>query len=221
MLAPERWDSAEYQDTVAKASGLLVWQGLCGWMIGQSLEISAVKIGAAFLNSAYSRSLAGSFYCESEFDASDNGFVFPTHWLDRRVVHTADSLQNFLDNAIYESLSFEQQSASTSAAIKSLIAIDLPSGLPSFTRVAQYLNMSESSLRRRLQREDTSYQKLKDEVRCEVAIDKLLNEDIKVADLSDYLGFTEPSFFVRSFKHWTGEAPRSYRERLKGFAQQH
>ena len=93
-----------------------------------------MKIGAAFLNSAYSRSLAGSSHCEPEFDASDNGFVFPAHWLDRRVVHAADSLQNLLDNAIYELLSFEQQSASTSAAIKSLIAIDLPSGLPSFTR---------------------------------------------------------------------------------------
>ena len=74
--------------------------------------------------------------------------------------------------------------------------------------------MSESSLRRRLQKEETSYQALKDEVRCEVAIDKLLNENAKVADLAEYLGFTEPSSFVRSFKGWTGQTPKAYKERM-------
>ena len=87
--------------------------------------------------------------------------------------------------------------------------------MPSFTEVARTLHMSESSLRRRLQKEDTSYQALKDEVRCEVAIDKLLNEQAKIADLADYLGFTEPSSFVRSFKSWTGQTPNSYRERIQ------
>ena len=78
--------------------------------------------------------------------------------------------------------------------------------------------MSESSLRRRLQKEHTSYQSLKDEVRCQVAIEKLLNEEIKVADLAEYLGFTEPSSFVRSFKGWTGETPRTYREKMQSLA---
>ena len=74
--------------------------------------------------------------------------------------------------------------------------------------------MSESSLRRRLQQEDTSYQAIKDEVRCEVAIDKILNENAKVADVAELLGFTEASSFVRSFKSWTGQTPRAYREKM-------
>jgi AraC-like DNA-binding protein len=78
--------------------------------------------------------------------------------------------------------------------------------------------MSESSLRRRLQKENTNYQLLKDQVRCQVAIDKLLNEQAKVADLSEFLGFTEPSSFVRSFKAWTGETPKSYREKMQTLA---
>ena len=41
-----------------------------------------------------------------------------------------------------------------------------------------------------------------------MAIDRLLNQNAKVADLADYLGFTEPSSFVRSFKSWTGQTPR-------------
>lgn len=134
-LAPQHWDRADYQDTVAKASGLLIWQALSGWLVGESL-----------------------------------------------------------------------------------ITLDLPTGLPSFAEISSHLHMSESSLRRRLQKENTSYQKLKDEVRCQVAIDKLVNNTIKVADLSDFLGFTEPSSFVRSFKNWTGETPKSYREKMRALA---
>jgi AraC-like DNA-binding protein len=217
-LAPEGWDRAESQDTVAKASGLLIWHSLCGWLVGEPLQVKRVSIAAPYINVAYSQSLARSFHCPVAFDGEANHFVVPAQEMDRRVVHTSESLQNFLDNAIYELLLIDRQPASTSIAIKSLIAIDLPSGLPSFTSVAEQLHMSESSLRRRLQRENTSYQNLKDEVRCQVAVEKLLNEDIKVAQLSDFLGYTEPSSFVRSFKSWTGETPKSYRDKMTALA---
>lgn len=213
-LAPADWDRADSQDTAAKASGLTIWHLLCGWLTGASLGVNSVEIAAPCLNQAYARNMEQTFGVPAAFDADDNCFRFPLEELERRIVHTPESLRNFLDNAIYELLLMDRQPASTSAAIKSLIVIDLPRGLPSFTSIAEQLHMSESSLRRRLQREETSYQRLKDEVRCQVAIDKLVHEDIKVADLSEYLGFTEPSSFVRSFKSWTGDTPRAYRERM-------
>lgn len=213
-LAPEDWDRADYQDTVAKASGLLIWHALCGWLTGEPLQPDRVEIAAPYLNPAYARSLDQSFDAPINFDAVANRFTFSASELKRRVIHTPESLESFLDNAIYELLVIDRRPASTSAAIKSLITIDLPRGLPSFSAIASQLHMSESSLRRRLQREDTSYQRLKDEVRCQVAIDRLLHEDIKVADLSEFLGFTEPSSFVRSFKGWTGDTPKAYRERM-------
>jgi AraC-like DNA-binding protein len=214
-LVPENWDRAEYRDTVAKASGLLIWHALCGWLVGEVLETTAVMVDAPYLNDAYSDRLTSVFHCPVTFDAGENTFSFPLEQLERRTVHTSDSLNAFLDNALYELLLVDKQPASTSAAIRSLITMDLPSGLPSFALISEQLHMSESSLRRRLQKEQTSYQNLKDEVRCQVAVDRLLNEEIKVADLSEYLGFTEPSSFVRSFKSWTGETPKSYREKMR------
>jgi len=214
-LVPSDWDRAGTKETVANASGLLVWHALCGWLVGQPLEAADVSIAAAYLNDAYRERLSGVFRCPIHFDASETVLCFDAEQLDRRLVHTVDSLEQFLDNAVYQMIAIERQPASTSAAIKSLISIDLPSGLPSFTRISEHLHMSESSLRRRLQKENTSYQNLKDEVRCQVAIDKLLNEQTKVADLAEYLGFTEPSSFVRSFKGWTGETPKTYRQKMQ------
>jgi len=215
ILAPAHWHWSGYQATVARVSGLQVWHAFCGWLTGQPIETEEVKVAAPFLSQEYFEGMTTVFHCPIYFDANETTFRFPRQTLDRRLVHTRDSLAEFLDSIVYHLISAERQPASTSTAIKSLVSIDLPRGMPSFTAVAETLHMSESSLRRRLQKESTSYQALKDEIRCEVAIDKLLNENAKVADLAEYLGFTEPSSFVRSFKSWTGQTPRSYRERIQ------
>ena len=219
LLAPAHWDRAGYQGTVARASGLEVWHAFCGWLTGRPLEAEEVSVAAPFVSQDYSDALSSVFHCPINFDAQETTLRFPRHMLDRRLVHTSDSLTEFLESIVYHLIAAEKEPASTSTAIKSLVSIDLPHGMPSFNAVASALHTSESSLRRRLQKENTSYQALKDEIRCELAIDKLLNENAKVADLAEYLGFTEPSSFVRSFKSWTGQTPRSYRERIQALGQ--
>lgn len=215
VLAPSNWDRAVYRETVARASGLIVWCAFCGWLTGQRMEIREVRVAAPSIGEGYEQSLAQVFHCPVRFDAAENTISFDRKVLERRLVQTGESLTEFLGASVYHLIAVDSEPASTSAAIKSLVSIDLPNGLPSFAAVARTLHMSESSLRRRLQRENTSYQALKDEIRCEVAIDQLLNRNAKVADVAEYLGFTEPSSFVRSFKGWTGQTPNGYRERMQ------
>lgn len=213
-LVPEHWDRAEYQETVAKASGLVVWHALCGWLTGEAIQIMEANIAAPYLNDDYYNSMYSVLRADIRFDAPENTLRFLSAQLERRIVHNSDSLREFLDNAVFQLISIEREPASTSAAIRSLIARELPTRLPSFSTIAEYLHMSESTLRRRLLRENTSYQDLKDDVRCQIAIDKLLHEELKVADLAEFLGFTEPSSFIRSFKNWTGDTPIAYREKV-------
>jgi len=214
-LIPEDWDRADYRVSVARASGLVVWHAYCGWLTGDALTAEELRIMAPKVNREYRESLERIFACPVYFDAADNSFSFRRELLERRIVHTTDSLAEFLKNSVYHLIAMDRIPASTTAAIKSLVSIDLPTGMPSFAAVASMLYMSESSLRRRLQAENTSYQAIKDEVRCEVAIDKLLNEDARVADLAEFLGFTEASSFVRSFKSWTGYTPKCYKEKMQ------
>ena len=214
-LLPPDWSRASFSKTVAHASGLMTWQAMCGWLIGQSLEVDQVNIAAPWLNEDYYTKLSSLFRAPVRFDAPENCFSFDASQLRRPLVQTSDTLQDFLANSLSYLIAIEHSPASTSAAIKSLVRRELSYGMPSIQDLANRMHTSESSLRRRLKREDTSYQTLKDELRCEVAIDKLLNEEIKVADLAEYLGFTEPSSFVRSFKTWTGETPAAYRSRYR------
>ncbi|MBT4522243.1 MAG: helix-turn-helix domain-containing protein [Halieaceae bacterium] len=215
IFVPGDWDRAEHYQTVAQASGLLIWFAFCGWLIGRSIDPQALHIGGPYVSDAYHDGLARVFQCPLEFDADEVKFVAPAEYLEHRLVHTQDSLQAFLDNAVYELIELSEKPSSTTAAIRSLVRLDFSDGLPSFEQMASNLHMSESSLRRRLLKEDTSYQKIKDQVRCEIAVDHLRRADTKITDLAEYLGFTEPSSFVRSFRGWMGVTPKAYRDSLK------
>lgn len=210
---PPNWGLTGQQAAVIRASGLQVWHALCGWLTGQPLRADTVTVAAPPFSAGYARALGLVFRCPVTFHAECNALWFSDDHLQRRIVHSGESLREFLANAVYQLIAIDREPASISAAIRSLVVIELPGPLPGFAEIARQLGLSESSLRRRLQAEGSSYQTIKDEVRCTVAMERLRCSGDTVAELGDYLGFAEPGSFVRSFKAWTGITPQAWRER--------
>jgi len=69
-------------------------------------------------------------------------------------------------------------------------------------------------LQRRLQAEGTSFQRLLDDTRRELAQQYLGQTDLSLADACYLLGFRDLSSFFRTSKRWFGTSPRQYRLRL-------
>ena len=86
----------------------------------------------------------------------------------------------------------------------------------SAVKVADQLGMSESTLRRRLRAEHTSYRKLLEEVRRYRCDKALTRRRVSGKFLAEELGFQQINSFYRAFTHWTGTSWRQYkRERRK------
>jgi len=80
--------------------------------------------------------------------------------------------------------------------------------------VAEKLHVSPQTLRRLLVVEETSYRKLADESRRQIA-EKLLTEtSMKMDELAEMLDFSAPSGFTRAFTDWTGVAPTDFRKKF-------
>ncbi len=212
LFAPPDWDLTAHYAALAKSSGLRVWFSFCGWLIGRSITVENVNVSALSITPKYQASLEELFNCAVRFDADDNSLSFPAKFLNYRIVQTSKSLEQFLQQVLYKLWDTEEKSASTSAAIQSLLGSDFSEGIPPFETMAEYLHMSTSSLRRRLMKENTSYQQIKDERRHAAAIDYLRRNDIKIQEVGELLGFTETSSFVRSFRNWTGMTPKVFRD---------
>jgi AraC-like DNA-binding protein len=81
----------------------------------------------------------------------------------------------------------------------------------SFDDIANSLNMSPRTLRRRLREENTSFRKLVDELRMDMAIKYLRDTDLTVEDIAEALGFSDAANFRHAFRRWTNSAPHEFR----------
>lgn len=82
---------------------------------------------------------------------------------------------------------------------------------PSLSEVANNLSISPRTLRRELQKSNTTYQKMLDNIRLNTAKELLLNTSKKTCEIAFELGFKDTSNFNRAFKKWTGLTPGQFR----------
>ncbi len=76
--------------------------------------------------------------------------------------------------------------------------------------VASNLSLSSRSLQRRLREEGTSFRKLEQSVKINLAKQYLADPLINITEASFLLGYSDPSAFHRAFVKWVGLSPSSY-----------
>ncbi len=190
--------------------GLSMWLRLCGWLIGQHIDLVSAQCAGPAPDKP--DALRHFFPCPVSFDAESNAVTFSARQLEAPVVRTEVELEKFLPVAPYHVVIKPVASdANISSRIRNLLGDDFRQEMPSFEELTAMLNMSPRTLRRRLEKEGTSYQRIKDNARRDVAISSLSRERMTVSDVAEQVGFSDPSAFHRSFKKWTGLSPGEYR----------
>ena len=189
---------------------LSMWMRFCGWLIGQQIDITSATCAGP--QPDFMIGIRHFFPCPVEFDRDINSVTFSARHLDAELVRDEAQLEEFLPLAPYhiviEPLAAER---SVTHRIREILGNDLRGELPSFEDLTGLLNMSARTLRRRLEKEGTSYQRIKDNARRDVAISLLSRDGLTVSEVAEQVGFSDPSAFHRSFKKWTGQSPGSYR----------
>ncbi len=191
---------------------MAVWHRFNCWLIGQEIPLSALCF--TFDCPEEFQVLAESYPAELYFDQQENLLEFPAEYLDYPLVQNRETLFDFLRSGPYHLVINDSAQRSLKAKVRAILSKDVSDAMPSAEEVASRLNLSVTTLRRKLQAEDTSYQKLKDECRMEAAFHYLSCPDLNNACIAERLGFDESSAFFRAFKKWTGVTPGDYRKQL-------
>lgn len=189
---------------------MVIWHRFPSWYIGESIRLRETH----FIHSApeHRDELKIMFPGSLSFNQSSNSLFFDVQYLDKPLIRSTKELDIFLANHPTDIMTIPGEDSSLEAQIERLIVANSHNHLifPKTEELAEQMNTSALTLYRRLQQEGTSYQKIKDNVRREVAINKLVKEKLSVDQVSEIVGFVEPRSFTRAFKHWTGLTPRSY-----------
>lgn len=151
-------------------------------------------------------------FCENlKFNAETTHITFASELLDLKIAESPQTVDNFLRAAPANLLVKYRNDSSTGAQVRHRLRSQMPDAWPELEKLAQELCVSGTTLQRRLQQEGLSYQRVKDDLRRDIAIDLLSSATLTVAEVAARTGFRETSAFHRAFKKWTGVSPGSYR----------
>ncbi len=199
------------QVAAADAYGLSMWHRFFGWLCGRPIELKRVDFTGA--SPQRLEKYEQLFGCPLNFKQANDLLYFDSECLAWPIVHTEHSLREFLRTAPYQLLMMENtpDGDNLAAQVKAMIGHDFSEGFPGFETISSALNMSAPTLRRRLKREGTTFQQLKDQARCDAAMLCLDRPELSINDVAHQMGFTDPSAFHRSFKKWTQQTPGQFR----------
>ena len=201
-------DPSQVQHSVL--CNLAMWMRFSGWLIGQHIDITSASCAGP--QPQFMAGIRHFFPCPVAFDQALNSVSFSVRHLDAELVRDEPDLNEFLRLAPYYMVIEPQASTlSITHRIREILGNDFRQEMPSFEELTALLNMSARTLRRRLEKEGTSYQRIKDNARRDVAISMLSRDGMTVSEVAEQVGFSDPSAFHRSFKKWTGQSPGSYR----------
>ncbi len=192
---------------------LMLLYGVSCWLVGRRIPILRAEF--SYPEPAYSAEYRLMYSADLRFDRPNTLIAFEESYLGLPVVQNERSVKEFLRTAPESILLKYKNGSSLNARVRRRLRQCLPGEVPDFERLAEEMNMTPATMRRRLHEEGESYQSIKDQLRRDLAISYLSHSSRSVMDIALELGFSERSAFHRAFRKWTGASPGEFRRALQ------
>jgi AraC-like DNA-binding protein len=186
---------------------------LFSWMIGKQIRPKAIGI-AEPEPTGVSEDLA-LVPARVLFNQSQNFFTFDKKYLQYPVVRTVAQCLNYKEHLPGDFFALPGEEQRLAAAVERTMRNVLKTEfrMPRIEHVAEELAISVRGLNRKLESEGRGFQKLKNTIRRELALERLACPEEPIRDIAATLGFSGTAAFSRAFKGWTASTPQEYRAR--------
>ncbi|MDE2303150.1 MAG: AraC family transcriptional regulator ligand-binding domain-containing protein [Sphingomonadales bacterium] len=157
-------------------------------------------------------SYAQKFGCEVRFCQNEDGVAFDRAALDAPILDADSAAFHRAAEEIHRGIAGRRPPLQ--AAVRGLVMQWLATDACGNDEIGDALGIHPRTLLRRLHKEGTSFQKLKDEVRAELMIYYLRETDLELSRISVKLGFAEQSAMSRFARSHFGASPSALRLRM-------
>jgi AraC-like DNA-binding protein len=195
-------------DQLVIAIGMAVGHRFAGWLVGQQIVLSSVELPSPAPPHAAEYPLI--FGVAPTFESPRASITFDSRYLSAPLVRSEEELIAFIRSLPNELLFRQDYNPSTSSRVRKMIERRSSAESVTVDDVARPLNISAQHLRRLLREEGTTFRQIKEDILRDEAIAGLVRGNETIEELSNRLGFSEPSAFRRAFRRWTGSPPGSY-----------
>lgn len=177
-------------------------------------ELAPIRVafehGAPASVAAHSR----FFQCPVAFARPRSELTFPLAWLELPQTTFDPHLRELVELEAQAELARLPDNATVAGRVREIVRPMLASDAAGLLDdVAARMRMSARTLQRYLKDEGTTFQRVLDRLRCEVAEQRLRESDASLAEIAHELGFADQSAFHKAFVRWTGRTPGEARRR--------
>jgi len=158
------------------------------------------------------------FGCPVVCGAPHNAIVFRAADAQRPFVTRNAELLAMLAPQFEEELKREIGDESFVDRVRLAIQQKLTGQRPTIEDIADALHISSRTIQRRLQKEGSSFQRLLEEARHQLARQYLNNSVLELNEAAYLLGYNDANSFVRAFRTWEGVPPARWREEQRARA---
>ncbi len=137
--------------------------------------------------------------------------LIPAKYLDRPTPNSEQNLYSIVEQAAIREMEEFRVQSDPLVRVADAINESLKAGAVSLEHVASELGMSQRSLQRLLEAEGTSFRKLTETIRRNMAARYLRDTSLPLKEIAFLLGFSELSAFSRAVKTWYGVPPKAVR----------
>lgn len=184
---------------------------ICRYLVGDAFQ--PLRVDLAFASDPHAANRRRFYRCPVRFGSGASRMVFEAHWLEARLPHhdrfTAGLVRAQLSQLLTRPIGRPALAESLASRLRQ--QLDEP---PRQRELAQAVNISERTLRRRLDAQDTSFRALRDDARYERARDLLAHTTMNMGEVAQAVGYADARAFRRAFKRWSGQLPTAFREGL-------
>ncbi len=164
-----------------------------------------------FMHEAPSTSLFSNYAKCDIHSGNANKVVFNKADLEKPFISSNNTMFKYLEPELNKRLADLNIDESISNKVRSALSELLSAGEPTIEAVAEKLNMSKRNLQRKLQDENTGFQKQLNSVRESLALNYIKSTNLSVEEISFLLSYNEVNSFLRAFKIWTGKTVQQYK----------
>ncbi len=151
------------------------------------------------------------FQCPLHFNQKENRIVMPRDLMQTKIIGRDHHLHAVLKKHADSLLQVYEQSELFSQKVETWLTENLPLGKLTLDSAADYLNVSRSTLHRKLKQEQTSFSDILEKTRKELAC-YYFKSGMNNVQTAFLLGFTDPSSFQHAFRRWYGVSPGEFRK---------
>lgn len=158
------------------------------------------------------------FGCRVVCGAPRNAIVFRAAAAALRFVTRNAELLAMLAPQFDEELKQQSGNENFAERVRGAVQQKLTGRRPNIEDIADALHISSRTLQRRLQDEGSSFQRVLEDARHQLARHYLNNSALELNEAAYLLGYEDANSFVRAFRTWEGVPPAHWREKQRANA---